>query len=145
MVKGVDYIGVSVVFFCHDGQGNFVMHKRGEACRDERGRWDFGGGGLKFGEKIADALKREVFEEYAVEPLKVEPLGFDECFRDERGVPTHWICFRYKVLVDRSLVINNEPEKHEDLRWVTLDTLPSPLHSNIPQEIEEYGQKLRAL
>ena len=46
MKKGEDYIGVSVVYFCHDGKGNFVMAKRSENCRDEIGNWDIGGGGL---------------------------------------------------------------------------------------------------
>lgn len=25
--KGVDYTGVCVVYFCHDGKGNFLMNK----------------------------------------------------------------------------------------------------------------------
>ena len=29
---GVDYIGVTVVFYCHDGKGNFLMHKRSKNC-----------------------------------------------------------------------------------------------------------------
>lgn len=43
MKPGVDYIGVCVVYLCHDGQGNFVMNKRGKNCRDEVGKWDIGG------------------------------------------------------------------------------------------------------
>lgn len=143
MIKGVDYTGISVVFFCHDGQGNFVMHKRGQTCRDERGRWDFGGGGLKFGERLEEALYREVFEEYGVVPFNIVSLGNAECFRKEEGVPTHWICFRYKVQVDREAVFNNEPEKHENVSWYTLDTLPTPLHSNIPEELRLFGDELR--
>ncbi len=143
MIKGVDYIGVAVVFFCHDGEHNFVLHLRKDTCRDERGRWDFGGGGLKFGEKLEDALKREVYEEYGTYPIEAEYLGLDECFREEDGVKTHWLVFRYKVLINRAEVVNNEPEKHEKLGWFTLDELPTPLHSNLPRELEEYGAKLR--
>jgi 8-oxo-dGTP diphosphatase len=143
MTKGVDYIGIAVVFFCHDGQGNFVMHRRGQACRDERGRWDFGGGGLKFGETLEAALYREINEEYGTKPLVVEYLGIDECFRTEDDVNTHWVVFRYKVQVNRDEVINNEPDKHEELGWFTLDTLPAPLHSNLPRELEKFGHQLR--
>jgi len=131
------------VFFCHDGAGNFVLHKRGEKCRDERGRWDFGGGGVKFGETLEAALFREVEEEYGVVPEKVESFGVDECFREEDGTKTHWLNFRYKVQVERASVINNEPEKHEELGWFTLDTLPSPLHSNLPGELAKYDSLLR--
>ena len=143
MIKGVDYIGIAVVFFCHDGAGNFVMHMRGEACRDERGRWDFGGGGVKFGETLDNALVREIKEEYGVTPIKVESLGVDECFREEDGTKSHWLIYRYKVEVPREQVINNEPNKHKELGWFTLDNLPAPLHSNLPRELEKYGEELR--
>lgn len=60
MKKGIDYIGVSVVYFCHDGRGSFVMHKRGPSTRDEHSCRDIGGGGLEFGENI-EALTVAVF------------------------------------------------------------------------------------
>lgn len=50
MRQGFDYIGVTTVFYCHDGKGNLLLHKRSQTCRDEKGRWDCGGGALKFGE-----------------------------------------------------------------------------------------------
>ena len=58
MQKGVDYIGITVSFVCHDGTGNYLMNKRSVNCRDEHGTWDFGGGGLEIGEKIEDCLKK---------------------------------------------------------------------------------------
>ena len=73
--KGVDYIGVSVIYFCHDGAGKFVMAKRSKNARDEQGRWDIGGGGLEFGEFVEDALCREVKEEYCTDVLGCEFLG----------------------------------------------------------------------
>jgi ADP-ribose pyrophosphatase YjhB (NUDIX family) len=45
-------------------------------CRDEQGMWDGGGGGLKFGEKIEDAVVREIKEEYCATPKKIEFLGY---------------------------------------------------------------------
>jgi 8-oxo-dGTP diphosphatase len=142
MIKGVDYTGITVSFLCHDGEGNYVMHKRGINCRDEHGVWDFGGGGLKFGETLKDALIREVVEEYGTPPLSVEYLGFDEIFREHESKPTHWIGFRYKVLLDRSKVINGEPQKHDEIGWFTLDTLPQPLHSQLQSTIEKYRGRL---
>ena len=47
MEEGVEYIGVGVVFFCHDGEGNFILSKRTKNTRDEHGRWDPGGGAIK--------------------------------------------------------------------------------------------------
>lgn len=36
MEKGVDHVGNAVVYFCHDGAGNFLLSKRGVNCRDEQ-------------------------------------------------------------------------------------------------------------
>lgn len=48
--RGIDHIGVSVSFIIHDGNGNIMLHKRGQQARDEQGRWDVGGGALEFDE-----------------------------------------------------------------------------------------------
>ncbi len=138
MEKGVDYIGVAVCFYCHDSDGNYVLTKRSASCRDEQGRWDFGGGGVRFGETVIQTLLREIKEEYGTEPVSYEFLECDEVFREHDGKRTHWIDFRYKVLLNRALVTNNEPEKHDDIGWFTLDDLPSPLHSQIEREVEKY-------
>ena len=143
MIKGTDYTGITVSFYCHDGEGNYIFHKRSEKCRDEHGRWDCGGGGLRFGENLNDAVRREIGEEFGVEPIQIEFLGWDEVFREHEGTPTHWISFRYRVLVDREKVVNNEPEKHTELIWTTLDYLPAPLHSQISHELEQYREFLK--
>jgi len=142
MTKGIDYTGVTISFYCHDGEGNYVIHRRNKNCRDEWGCWDFGGGGLKFNEKLDDGVVREVEEEYGTKPLKVEFMGVDEVFRTHEGTRTHWISFRYKVLVDRNSVRNNEPEKHDELMWVTLQSLPSPLHSQVESSLHKYRSQL---
>lgn len=142
MQKGIDYTGLAVAFLCHDGEGNYVMHRRNENCRDEHGCWDFGGGGIKFGESIADCLTREVTEEFNAEVKAANFLGHREVSRTQAGVKTHWICFYYQVLVDPKQVINNEPEKHDELGWFRFDNLPHPLHSAIKDDIEMYKDKL---
>ncbi len=144
MTKGIDYTGVTISFYCHDGKGNFVMHKRNKNCRDEWDRWDFGGGGLRFYEHHIDGVNREVEEEYGTKPLQIEIMGVDEVFRIHEEKPTHWISFRYKVLLNREQVKNNEPEKHDEIQWVTLDNLPTPLHSQTASVMEKYKDKLNA-
>ena len=49
MKPGVDYIGITTPFYCNDGNGLFLLHKRSKNCRDEHGRWDPGSGQLNFG------------------------------------------------------------------------------------------------
>ncbi len=119
------------------------MLKRGQQCKDEQGTWEFGGGGVHVGEQLTDAVKREVNEEFGTSPQEIEFLGHDEGFRTNKdGHATHWIFFHYKVLVSRGEVKNNEPDMHDELRWVTLDTLPTPLHSSLAAEIKKYRQQL---
>ncbi|MBI4086398.1 NUDIX hydrolase [Candidatus Kaiserbacteria bacterium] len=126
------------MYICHDGKGNILMHKRTERCRDEHGCWDCGGGGVKLGEKIEDALVREVKEEYLVEPLEYALLGHRELFREHAGQPTHWIAFDFKVLVDPERVGIGEPDKASDIGWFPFRNLPDPLHSAIPDTFADY-------
>ena len=144
MKKGIDFPGVSVVFFCHDGEGNFLFSKRSAACRDEHGRWDPGGGSLEFGDALEQTVRKEIREEYDTDVIKMDFLGFREVHREHDGRPTHWIAFDYKVLVDRTKVRNAEPHKQEATQWFRLDNLPSPLHSQTPFCLERYREKLAA-
>jgi 8-oxo-dGTP diphosphatase len=103
--KGKSFPGITTVFLCHDGTGSFFMAKRSAKCRDEQGRWDIGGGGLKMGQRAVNNALREIKEEYGA---KVEPDTFDHS------------------------------------GWFTLDTLPSPLHSQLELEyFDKYRNRLK--
>ena len=141
MKKGVDYTGVCVVFYCHDGQGKVLMHKRSNKCRDEHGCWDTGGGGAEFGEKILDSVRREIVEEYGAEPIEIEHLGYRDVHREHKGEQTHWIALDFKVLVDPLRVKNAEPEKIQELGWFTMDSIPNPIHSQLGTFFENYKDR----
>lgn len=142
MIKGVDYTGISIVFFCHDGKGNYLLSKRGKNCRDEHGRWDPGGGGLDFDDKVEDVLKKEIKEEYCADILKFDFLGFRDVHRVHEGKKTHWVALDFKVLVDPRQVKNGEPHKFDEIKWFCLDKLPVPLHSQFPAALKQYKDKL---
>lgn len=132
-------IRTGIVFFCHDGKGNYLIHKRSKNCRDEQGRWDCGGGGVKFGERIEEALRREVFEEYKATPLNVEFIGYRDVFRGQEASVPHWIAFDFKVEVDPTVVVMGEPHKMDELRWMTIEqilALTEPVHSQLFSTIE---------
>ncbi|MGE5123680.1 MAG: NUDIX domain-containing protein, partial [Acidobacteriaceae bacterium] len=65
--RGVDYIGVGVGAVIVDARGRLFLSRRGPASRNERGLWEFPGGSVEWGEKLAEALKRELQEEYGLE------------------------------------------------------------------------------
>ena len=139
--KGVDFVGVTLVYYCHDGAGNFVMALRGKGARDEHGRWELGSGGLEFGETIEDRLRTEVREEYCAEILEFEFLGYLEMHRQQQGRPTHWLALVFKVLVDPSQVRIGEPHKFDNIGWFSLDKLPQPVHSHFPALVERFRAK----
>ena len=143
MKKGIDHIGVCIVFFCHDGKGNFLLGKRSKRCRDEHGRWDPGGGGINFKEPVLAALQREIKEEYTATIETAEFLGFRDVHRrDEKGRKTHWISLDFKALVDRKKVTNGEPKKQEEIGWFRLENLPHPIHSQFPKFLKKYKTML---
>lgn len=142
MKKGEDYTGLCVVYFCHDGNGNVLLSKRGTRSRDEIGTWDPGGGSIEFGETVEETLRREIAEEYRTSILSYEFLGYRDVHRAHNGKHTHWIALDFKVLVDPAQVKNGEPEKFDALEWFRLDNLPQPLHSQFPLFLELYKGRL---
>jgi ADP-ribose pyrophosphatase YjhB (NUDIX family) len=142
MKKGEDYTGVTVVYLCHDGKGNILLNKRSNNCRDEHGKWDPGGGGLEFGDTVENTLRKEIKEEYCTEVLGYEFLGYQDVHREHEGKKTHWIALDFKVLVDRDKVKNGEPHKFDAVEWFSLDKLPSPLHSQFPEFLKQYKDKI---
>ena len=142
MKKGIDFTGIVVCFICHDGNGNYLFGKRSKNARDEHGRWDTGGGGLKFGETLDACLRRELKEEVCADPIEISYLGYHEAFREQNGVPTHWLAHDFKVLVDPKQVKIGEPEMCDELCWARLDAPPEPLHSYVPYTLEKYKDQL---
>src|SRR4051812_21604994 len=117
MKPGIDYIGISTPFYCNDGQGNFLFHKRGKNSRDEQGKWDPGGGKLEFGLTLEENVLKEVLEEYNCKGIIQEALPAHTVLRELDGKKTHWLAIPFFVKVNREEVKNNEPEKIEELGW----------------------------
>lgn len=140
--KGIDYTGITIVYFCHDGKGNFVMAQRSSQARDEQGRWDVGAGGLEFDDTIENTLKKEIKEEYCTDVLDFEFLGYRDVHREHEGKKTHWVTFDFKVLVEPSLVRIGEPHKFDNIGWFTLENLPNPIHSQLSNFLNLYKHKL---
>jgi len=142
MKKGEDYTGVTVVYLCHDGKGNFLLSRRGKNCRDEHGTWDPGGGAVEFDDTVENTLRKEIKEEYCTDVISSEFLGFRDVHRTHEGRNTHWIALDFKVLVDREKVRNGEPHKLDEIGWFTLDKLPQPQHSQFPFFLRDYKHRI---
>ena len=119
----------SCVFVCHDGAGHILLARRSAGARDEAGCWDCGAGAIEPGESVEEAVAREVHEEYGVTPQEIVVLGCREVVREVTA--TRWTAAVCAVRVDPSRVVNGEPHKLDELRWVTPDEVPSPAHSQL--------------
>ena len=142
MHKGIDHVGVAVVYFCHDGNGNVLFSKRNENCRDEHGRWDIGGGGVEHGDSVLETLKTEILQEYCTDILNSEFLGYRDVMREENGKKSHWITLDFKVLVDKGKVKNGEPHKFDRVEWYSFHNMPEPQHSQMEEFLRLYKDKL---
>lgn len=142
MKPGRDHIGISIVYFCHDGQGNFVMAKRSQNARDEKGKWDTGGGAMEFGHTVEETLKKEIKEEYSTDVLAFDFLGYRDVHRAHEGERTHWVALDFKVLVDKKKVKIGEPHKFDDLQWFRLGNIPENLYSQLRKFFEKYKKQL---
>jgi len=142
MKKGVDHVGITICYFCHDGQGRYLFQKRGINCRDEHGVWAAGAGALELHDTVENTLRKEIREEFCAEVLESEYLGFRDVHRTHDGERTHWIALDFKVRLDPSEVTNGEPHKFDEIGWFRLDDRPSPEHSQTRDNLEKYKDRL---
>jgi 8-oxo-dGTP diphosphatase len=90
----------------------------------EAGHWSLPGGKVDFGERVADAVKREIFEELGVEIALTRPLGLVEMIGlDDQ----HWVSPIYEAAITSGEPVNREPDKHAGFVWADLDAPPAPL------------------
>lgn len=144
--KGVSFVGVGTVFFCHDGKGKFLMSKRSKNCRDEQGRWEIAGGGLKWGSTAEENIKREVKEEFGAIASQIKFMGYRDVFRRlEDGTPTHWLMLDYAVKVNPRQVRLNEPDQCDEIGWFTLDEQPKPQHSQHTTFMKKYHRQIKTI
>jgi 8-oxo-dGTP diphosphatase len=93
MKRGVDYIGVGVGAIIVNERGELFLAQRGPLAKNERGLWEFPGGSVEFGERLADALRREIREEYGMEIEVGELLDVVDHILPAEG--QHWVSPTY--------------------------------------------------
>ena len=122
MKKGIDYIGVGVGAIISNGAGEVFLAKRGKETRNETGKWEFPGGGVEFNETLAQALVREVREEYGFDIEVLELLDVvDHIIPAEKQ---HWVSPSFLCRVKSGEPRILEPHKCSAIGWFTLDRIP---------------------
>jgi mutator protein MutT len=137
--RGIDYIGVGVGALIVDEQGRLFLSRRGQKAKNERGLWEFPGGSVEFGEHLANALQREMREEYGIEIVVGELLDVVDHILPAEG--QHWISPTYicQVLSGEPRIL--EPEKCAEIGWFELPQVPQALTMITRINLEHYLQK----
>ncbi len=139
MKKGSDYIGVGCGALIVNDKNEVLLLKRTGKSRNEAGFWSKPGGGVEFGEKVEDAVKREILEELGVEITLTDFLGYtNHIIESEKQ---HWIAFNYLAKITKGEPKNLEPEKHEEIKWFNFSALPENITQTTIEPIKIYITK----
>lgn len=141
MQRGVDYIGVGVGAVIVDEQGRLFLARRGPQAKNERGLWEFPGGGVEFGEKLHDALRREIYEEYGIEIAVGELLDVVDHLLAAEG--QHWVSLTYLCRLVAGIPRIVEPEKCSAIGWFHPAAVPTELTLISRENLAHYRQQLR--
>lgn len=100
------------------------------------------GGGIEFGEKSKDALKREFMEELGIEIEIDKYLGISENIFEFNGRRAHELVLMYKINIKdedykETYVINDDKGQFKGL-WVNIDECVKGEKILYPKEIFEY-------
>jgi 8-oxo-dGTP diphosphatase len=140
MKKGIDYIGVGVGAVIMNVEGKIFLAKRGGEARNERYKWEFPGGSVEFGERLEDALVREVMEEYGFE-IEVQKLldVVDHIIPEEKQ---HWVSPTFLCRFKKGAPHIREPHKCDAIEWFQLDGIPEDLLTSASRKSLESLRKI---
>jgi mutator protein MutT len=141
MKRGIDYIGVGVGAILVDSDGQLFLAQRGPLARNERGKWEFPGGSVEFGETLKNALTREISEEFGVEIQVGELLDVvDHILVEEKQ---HWVSPTYVCRIISGDPVIKEPEKCSQIGWFFPDQVPAELSMITRQNLDHYRTILK--
>ena len=141
MRRGVDYIGVGVGAVILNEDGRLFLALRGPAAKNERGLWEFPGGSVEFGERLAAALRREMTEEYGVEIEVGDLLDVVDHLLPAEG--QHWVSPTFICRLISGEPTIREPGKCAAIGWFALDELPANLTLVTQANLAHYRQRLQ--
>ena len=143
MKQGFDCLGVGIGAAIINKEGKLFLALRSQKTKNERGLWETPGGGLEFGEKMEEAIIREMNEEYGIKinPIRVLHV-FDHLLPEEKQ---HWIAISFLAEIESGEPIIKEPRKCDQIGWFTLAEIEKmPLTLTAKMDIAEL-KKLKLL
>ncbi len=121
MKRGIDYIGIGIGAVIINKEGKLFLSKRGKKAQNERGKWEFPGGVVEFGETFEQAIKREIKEEFGIEIEPVDELAvFNHILKTEHQ---HWVGVALICKLKSGEPKILEPEKCEQIGWFDIQEI----------------------
>ncbi len=115
MQKGLEYIGVGSGAIIQNAEGKYFLSKRGKKAKNERGTWEFPGGGVEFGDTMEQTIIREFKEEYGADIEVIQLFdAYDHLIPDEKQ---HWIAISFICEIVNGTPQILEPEKCDAIGW----------------------------
>jgi mutator protein MutT len=139
--RGLDYIGVGVGALIEDARGHVFLTRRGPKARNERGLWEFPGGSVEFGERLADALKREMLEEFGITIAVGDLLDVVDHILPAEG--QHWVSPTYICAIQSGAPAILEPEKCTEIGWFDPEHVPPDLTQITRHNLDHYLARKR--
>jgi 8-oxo-dGTP diphosphatase len=140
MRRGIDYIGVGVGALIVDEEGRLFLARRGPQAKNERNLWEFPGGSVELGETLAEALVREMREEFGIEIAVGELLDVVDHILPDEG--QHWISPTYICRITSGEPRILEPVKCAEIGWLYPDEMPDDLTQITRANLEHYCERL---
>ena len=136
MKRGIDYIGVGVGAIIVDNRGRLFLARRGIKAKNESGLWEFPGVSVEFGETMAEALRREMREEFGIEITVGELLDVVDHILKEEG--QHWVSPTFLCTITSGEPSIMEPEKCAEIGWFRPDEVPKELTQISRENLAHY-------
>jgi len=137
--RDIDTIGVGVGAVIVDEQGRLFLARRGPQAKNERGLWEFPGGSVEFGETLAQALRREMREEYGVEIAVGDLLDVVDHILPDEG--QHWVSPTYVCTIVSGQPTIREAGKCTEIGWFAPDAVPGELTQVTRVNLAHYKEK----
>ncbi|MBS3766878.1 MAG: NUDIX domain-containing protein [Candidatus Cloacimonetes bacterium] len=125
--------------------GAVILNNQNEILLVKSHKWDdnyvIPGGHIELGEKIEDALRREVKEETGLEIYDIKFLGLQQCIFDKDfEKKKHFIFIDFVCKSNDDKVVLNE--EHEDYIWIKIDEIDDlPMENFTGKLLKEYRKK----
>jgi len=136
MKQGINYIGVGCGALILNEKEEVLVMKRSNKCKNQHGHWQIPGGAVEFNETFEDAIKREVEEELGIE-IEVEELLTlcNDIMPEEKQ---HWVTPQFLCKIKSGSIVNKEPEKCEEIKWLAFHQLPEEQTLPLSEAVKAY-------